>query len=66
MELTLEHSGAASSDVVTAFGHSFWWAIGLSVLAIVPAGILARTQRRDRGRARGSGTRAANPAEATT
>jgi len=34
-------SGAASSNVVTAFGRSFWWAVGLSVLAIVPAAILA-------------------------
>jgi hypothetical protein len=59
-------SGAASSDVATAFGHAFWWAIGLSVLAIVPAAILALTQRRDRGLAPASASGAASPAEATT
>jgi hypothetical protein len=59
-------SGTASSDVATAFGHSFWWVVGLSVLAIVPAAILALTQRRERGRALGSAAGAANPAEATT
>jgi EmrB/QacA subfamily drug resistance transporter len=41
-------AGGAASDVATAFGHTFWWAIGLSVLAIVPAAILAVTQRRER------------------
>jgi EmrB/QacA subfamily drug resistance transporter len=37
----------AASDLATAFGHTFWWAIGLSVLAIVPAAILAIAQRRE-------------------
>jgi len=59
-------SGAANSDVVTAFGNSFWWAVGLSVLAIVPAAILVRTQRHDRRRAPGTASGAANPAGATT
>ena len=59
-------SGAANSDVVTAFGNSFWWAVGLSVLAIVPAAILVRTQRHDRRRAPGTASGAANPVEATT
>jgi hypothetical protein len=61
-------AGAAGGTpgLAAAFGHSFWWAIGLSVLAIVPAAILALTQRRDRGRAPGSSAGAANPAGATT
>jgi EmrB/QacA subfamily drug resistance transporter len=53
-------SGAASSHIATAFGHAFWWATGLSLVAIVPAAILALTQRRDRRGAK------AVPAGATT
>jgi MFS family permease len=41
----------AASDLATAFGHTFWWAIGLSVLAIIPAAILAITQGREQERA---------------
>jgi EmrB/QacA subfamily drug resistance transporter len=64
---TLESSsGAVGSHVATAFGHSFWWAIGLSVLAVVPAAILALTQRRDRRRVSGGSAGVGNPAEATT
>ena len=44
----LHSFSAAAPDVATAFGHTFWWAIGLSVLAIVPAAILAMAQRRER------------------
>jgi len=62
----LDSISGTNSNVVTAFGNSFWWAVGLSVLAIVPAAILVRTQRRDRRRVTGSAPRAANPAEATT
>jgi EmrB/QacA subfamily drug resistance transporter len=42
--------GGAAPDIATAFAHSFWWAIALSVLAIVPAAILAMTQRPERDR----------------
>jgi hypothetical protein len=28
-----------------AFGHTFWWAVGMSVVAAVPAVILYRAQR---------------------
>jgi EmrB/QacA subfamily drug resistance transporter len=31
-----------------AFAHTFWWAVGLGVLALVPTAILAVTQRRAR------------------
>jgi EmrB/QacA subfamily drug resistance transporter len=45
-------AGAGSaSDLATAFGHTFWWTAGLSALAIIPAAILAITQRRERSRA---------------
>ena len=31
-----------------AFASTFWWAVGISVLALVPATVLALTQRRSR------------------
>ena len=43
-------SASRATGVAAAFGHTFWWAIGLSVLAVVPAVILARTQRHERVR----------------
>jgi EmrB/QacA subfamily drug resistance transporter len=59
-------SGAAAPGVATAFGHTFWWAIGLSALAIIPAAILALTQHRDRSQTTATPGRAASPASATT
>jgi EmrB/QacA subfamily drug resistance transporter len=38
----------AASDPSAAFGHTFWWNAGISALAVIPAAILAITQRRDR------------------
>ncbi len=35
---------AARGVVATAFGHSFWWAVGLSVLCIFPALALPRVR----------------------
>jgi EmrB/QacA subfamily drug resistance transporter len=47
-------AGAGSaSDLAAAFAHTFWWTVGLSVLAVIPAAILAITQRRERDRAAG-------------
>jgi EmrB/QacA subfamily drug resistance transporter len=48
--VVLEHQLAArsGSDPAAAFGHTFRWTVGLSVLAIIPAAILAITQRRER------------------
>jgi EmrB/QacA subfamily drug resistance transporter len=59
-------SGAATAHVTTAFGHTFWWAVGLSALAIVPAAIMAQNQRRERGQATASPAGATTPARATT
>jgi EmrB/QacA subfamily drug resistance transporter len=39
---------AASTDTAAAFAHTFWWAVALSVLSIVPAAVLTMTQRRER------------------
>ena len=40
--------GGSASALATAFGHAFWWNVALSAIAIVPAAILAITQRRER------------------
>jgi EmrB/QacA subfamily drug resistance transporter len=43
--------GAATREQVAgplaaAFGHTYWWAMGMTALALVPAGVLALTERR--------------------
>jgi EmrB/QacA subfamily drug resistance transporter len=39
-------SGAATADrVASAFAHTFWWALALSLLASIPAAVLAGAQR---------------------
>ena len=40
---------AAAPPVATAFAHTFWWALGLSLVAVAPAATLAIVQRRQRG-----------------
>jgi EmrB/QacA subfamily drug resistance transporter len=40
--------GRAPAQLADAFAATFWWAVAMSVLALVPATILALTQRRDR------------------
>ncbi len=37
-----------AEPLATAFGNTFWWAVGMSAVALVPATILARSQRRER------------------
>ena len=38
--------GAPAEAVATAFANTFWWALGLSLLAVAPAAILAIVQQR--------------------
>src|SRR5215217_4044762 len=38
----------AAEPLASAFGSTFWWAVAMSVAALVPATILAVTQRRER------------------
>jgi len=38
----------AAEALANAFGQTFWWAVGLSVVALIPTTILALTQRRER------------------
>src|SRR4029079_17663711 len=37
-----------AEPVATAFGNTFWWAVGMSAVAIIPTAILALSQRRER------------------
>ena len=37
-----------ADPLAAAFASTFWWAVGISVLALIPATILALSQRRDR------------------
>jgi EmrB/QacA subfamily drug resistance transporter len=37
-----------AEPLAAAFAHTFWWAVGISVLAMIPTAILAVTQRRAR------------------
>jgi hypothetical protein len=37
-----------ADPLATAFGNTFWWAVGVSAVALIPAAILAVSQRRDR------------------
>ncbi|MHB8690244.1 MAG: MFS transporter [Solirubrobacteraceae bacterium] len=37
-----------AAPLATAFGKTFWWAFAASLVALIPAGVLALTQRRER------------------
>jgi EmrB/QacA subfamily drug resistance transporter len=37
-----------AGPLASAFGNTFWWALGATLVALIPAGILALTQRRER------------------
>jgi EmrB/QacA subfamily drug resistance transporter len=36
----------AADPLATAFGHTYWWSMAMTALAIVPAAVLAVTERR--------------------
>lgn len=47
LAVTLQHqtahlAGAGSAELATAFGHTFWWTVGFSALALIPALLLPR------------------------
>jgi len=43
-----------AGPLASAFGNIFWWALGATLIALIPASILAVTQRREhRGAVRG-------------
>ncbi len=37
-----------AGPLASAFGHTFWWALGATLVALIPASVLVATQRRDR------------------
>jgi hypothetical protein len=34
------HAGAGAAGLATAFGHTFWWAVGFTALAVISALLL--------------------------
>jgi EmrB/QacA subfamily drug resistance transporter len=50
----------AAGPIAVAFAHTYWWAFVLTLLALVPAGLLAREERRAR-KAREADARSAVP-----
>jgi hypothetical protein len=36
-----------AAPLATAFGHTFWWAVGTPLLALLPVSVLVVTQRRE-------------------
>jgi hypothetical protein len=39
------HAGAGAAGLAAAFGHTFWWTVGFTALAAVPALLLAGRAR---------------------
>jgi EmrB/QacA subfamily drug resistance transporter len=37
-----------AGPLASAFGHTFWWALGATLVALIPASVLLSTQRRER------------------
>ena len=40
-----------AEPLADAFAATFWWAVGMSLLALIPATVLAVTQKREREQA---------------
>jgi EmrB/QacA subfamily drug resistance transporter len=40
------HAAAGSAGLATAFGHTFWWTVGFTLLAFVPALLMPTTSAR--------------------
>ncbi len=55
LQRQLRHAGATATshaaraaNVAAGFGHTYWWALGLTAIAVAPAAVLAVFQRRGR------------------
>jgi EmrB/QacA subfamily drug resistance transporter len=44
---TSHHAAGGPSGLATAFGHTFWWAVGFSALALIPALLLPAAALRE-------------------
>ncbi|GLZ29308.1 MFS transporter [Lentzea sp. NBRC 105346] len=42
LAVVLQHELAGGGDVSVAYGHTFWWTLGFSVIALVPAFLIPR------------------------
>src|SRR5579875_3296256 len=61
-DLSTVHPGAhAAAAAASGFGHTYWWVMGATLIALVPTALLARIERRS---AEGPALQAAAPAEA--
>jgi EmrB/QacA subfamily drug resistance transporter len=62
------HAGGGTAGLATAFGHTFWWAVGFTALALIPALFLPRTrpEAAPRGGAAEQLAPTAEPVEAPT
>jgi predicted MFS family arabinose efflux permease len=45
LAVVLQRQTRGTPEVATAFAHTFAWALGLTVLTLIPAGLLARSER---------------------
>ena len=48
---TVNLAGTGPTGLATAFGHTFWWAVGFTALALVPALLLPRRRPKPASRA---------------
>lgn len=46
LAVVLHEQVVRSGPTPEAFGHAYWWAVGVAVVAMVPAAMLARSERR--------------------
>ena len=49
----LAHAGEGAGPVASAFAHTYWWALAITAIALVPAIVLAHAQRSAAGDHRG-------------
>jgi hypothetical protein len=50
LAVVLQHQLAQAGNrgpgaVANGFGHAYWWAMGITAVAVIPALVLARVQR---------------------
>jgi EmrB/QacA subfamily drug resistance transporter len=60
----MSHAGGGAAGLATAFGHTFWWAVGFTAVALVPALFLPRTKPEPEPPAEAAAAPAAPPAAA--
>ena len=51
LQSQLQHAHTAAA-AAAGFGHTYWWVMGVTLLALIPTLLLARIERRDQDRRR--------------